>query len=113
MRPFELFLSALLAAFGVRSLVHWIRRPFDSVDPTDHALFALFVLGRVGTWLAFAGLFAISATLKDPNGTGAYLQGRAFADTFRDEYSWYLLVLIAFPVLQLLSGFFLGRRRPD
>ena len=84
-----------------------------AADPIDHALFAGFVLGRVGTWWAFAGLFAISATLKDPNGTGAYLQGRAFADTFRDQYSWYLLVLIAFPVLQFLSGYFLGRRRPS
>jgi hypothetical protein len=111
-RALELVLSVVLAGFGVRSLIHWLRRPFDSADATDHALFALFVLGRVGTWLAFAGLFAILATLKDPNGTGAYLQGRAFADTFRDEYSWYLLVLIVFPVLQLLGGFFLGRRRP-
>ena len=112
MRALELLLSVVLTGFGVRSLIHWLRRPFDGADPIDHALFALFVLGRVGTWLTFAGLFAISATLKDPNGTGAYLQGRAFADTFRDDYSWYLLVLIAFPVLQFLSGFFLGRRRP-
>lgn len=112
MRILELVLSLVLAGFGVRSLVHWLRRPFDGPDPADHALFAVFVLGRVGTWLAFAGLFAISATLKDPNGSGAYVQGRAFADTFRDEYSWYLLLLIVFPVLQLLGGYFLGRRRP-
>ncbi len=112
-RVAELALSVVLAGFGLRSLIHWIRRPFDGADPIDHALFAGFVLGRVGTWWAFAGLFAISATLKDPNGTGAYLEGRAFADTFRDQYSWYLLVLIAFPVLQFLSGYFLGRRRPS
>jgi hypothetical protein len=112
-RLLELVLSLVLAGFGVRSLIYWLRRPFEGVDPVDHALFALFVLGRVGTWLAFAGLFAISATLKDPNGSGAYVQGRAFADTFRDEYSWYLLILIVFPVLQFLGGFFLGRRRPE
>lgn len=113
MRYAELVLAAVLGLMGVRSLVYWIRRPFDSRDPVDHALFAGFVLGRVGTWWAFAGLFVISATLKDPNGTGAYLQGRAFADTFRDEFSWYFLVLIGFPVIQFLSGFFLGRRRPS
>jgi hypothetical protein len=113
MRIAELILAAVLGLLGLRSLLYWVRRPFDSRDPVDHALFAGFVLGRVGTWWAFAGLFVISATLKDPNGTGAYLQGRAFTDTFRDEFSWYFLVLIAFPVVQFLSGFFLGRRRPN
>jgi hypothetical protein len=110
MRVAELVLAAVLGLMGLRSLIYWARRPFDGRDPVDHALFAAFVLGRVGTWWAFAGLFVISATLKDPNGTGAYLQGRAFTDTFRDEFSWYFMVLIAFPVVQFLSGFFLGRR---
>jgi hypothetical protein len=112
MRGLELVLAGVLTLFGLRSLVYWVRRPFESHDVVDHALFAAYVLGKVGTWWAFAGLFAVSATLKDPNGSGAYLQGRAFADTFRDQFSWYFLVLLAFPVLQFLSGFFLGRRRP-
>jgi len=111
-RSLELVLALVLGVLGLRSLVYWVRRPFDSDDPVDHALFAGFVLGRVGTWWAFAGLFAISATLRDPNGSGAYLQGRAFADAFRDQFSWYLLVLLIPPVLQFLCGFFLGRRSP-
>jgi hypothetical protein len=111
-RTFEIVVAVALGLLGVRSLVHWIRRPFDSTDPRDHLLYAGFVMGRVGFWWSLAGLFAISATLRDPNGTGAYLRGQAFTDLFHDRYWWYPLVVIGCLVLQLVTGFFLGRRRP-
>jgi len=95
----------LFAALGVRSLVHWVRRPFDSDDPRDHALFALFVTGRVGLWLALSGLFLLYALTET--------QGRAFVDDVR-EYDWLLLLFVGLSAMQFLAGFFLGRRSgPD
>jgi hypothetical protein len=111
MRIAELVIAAGFVAMGVRSLVHWIRRPFDSTDPRDHLLFAAFVVGRVGMWLSLAGGLILSATLKDPKGSGAYLQGRAFADYFRDRYWWYPLTFLVFLVMQFGAGLFLGYRR--
>lgn len=112
MRIFELAVAGLLTLLGIRSLAHWIRRPFDSTDARDHILYAAYVMGRVGAWWSVAGLFAISATLRDPNGTGAFVQGRAFTDLFRDRFWWYPLVILGCLVLQFVTGFFLGRRRP-
>jgi hypothetical protein len=91
----------VFAALGIRSLVHWARRPFDSVDAGDHVLFAMFVAGRAGLWLAMAGLFLLYG-LTDT-------RGRAFIDDVR-EYNWFVIVFIALAALQLLAGFFLGRR---
>ncbi len=109
MRIFELVVAGVLAVLGARSLVHWTRRPFDSTDARDHVLFAVFVMGRVGAWWATAGFFLLSATLRDPNGTGAFIQGKAYTDLFRDRYGWYPLVIIGCLVLQFVAGFFLGR----
>ena len=110
MRIFELVLAGAFALLGLRSLVHWIRRPFESTDPRDHLWFAAFVIGRVGAWWAMAGFFLLSATLRDPNGTGEYLQGRAFADIFRDRFGWYPFIVIGCMVLQFLAAFVLGHR---
>ena len=111
MRIVEWVLAAVFLAMGVRSFVHWVRRPFESTDPRDHLLFAAFVVGRVGMWCSLAGSLVLSATLKDPNGTGAYLQGRAYADYFRDRYWWYPLTFVVFLALQFVAGTYLGRRR--
>ncbi len=92
---------AVCGALGVRSLVHWIRRPFDSTDPRDHVLYACFVTGRVGLWFSVAGLFLLYA-LTDT-------QGRAFVDDVR-EYDWFLLVFIALSAMQFVAGYFLGHR---
>lgn len=94
-------LAAVLAVLGVRSFVHWARRPFEGRDPRDHLLFALFVTGRVGLWLALAGLFLLYAI------TGA--QGRAFVDEAR-RYNWFALVFVVLGAAQLVGGYFLGRR---
>src|SRR5206468_2086247 len=56
---FETAVAVVFGAFGARSAAHWFRRPFAGTDATDHLLFALFVLGRVGLWWSLAGLFAI------------------------------------------------------
>lgn len=101
MKTFEIAMVVVCGAFGVRSLIHWGRRPFDSADPRDHILFALFVTGRVGLWFAIAGLFLLYA-LTDT-------QGRAFIDDVR-SYDWFVLVFIALSAMQLMAGYFLGRR---
>ena len=101
MKAFEIAMVLGCGALGVRSLVHWLRRPFDSRDRRDHVLFALFVTGRVGLWFAMAGLFLLYAVTQT--------QGRAFVDDVR-AYDWLLLVFIALSAMQLLAGYFLGRR---
>jgi hypothetical protein len=103
-KTFEIAVVIVCGAFGVRSLIYWIRRPFDSADPRDHVLFALFVTGRVGLWFAIAGLFLLYA-LTDT-------QGRAFVDDVR-TYDWFLLVFVALSAMQLVAGYFLGRRETD
>jgi hypothetical protein len=103
-KAFEVAMVVVCGAFGVRSLMYWIRRPFDSADPRDHALFAFFVTGRVGLWFAIAGLFLLYA-LTDT-------QGRAFVDDVR-TYDWFLLVFVALSAMQLVAGYFLGRRETD
>ena len=103
MRVFEWGMAALLAAGGVRSAWHWLRHPFDAADLVDHALFALFVMARVGLWLAFSGLFVIYALNDAP--------GRSFPDATA-ILRWYLMVLIGLSAVQLVAGFLLGRRTP-
>jgi hypothetical protein len=114
MRPLELAIAIVFAALGVRSLVHWLRRPIDSPDPTDHALFALHVTARVGMWATLAGLFVILAVVgtTDPvTGRQVPAVGRAFVDAAR-EYAWVYPVLVAIAAVQFVTGWFLGRRAP-
>ena len=113
MNTIEWVVAVVLGIAGLRSLVYWARRPFESVDVRDHLLFAAFVLGRIGAWWSLAGFFALSAGTRnpDPLGGGATLAGRAFVDEFRARYWWYPLVVIGFLVLQFVAGYFLGRRQ--
>ena len=105
MRWFEIGVAALLAVAGARSLIHWLRLPFAGRDPIDHALFATFVLGRVGFWWSLAGLFAIYATLS------GNLKGQAFTDEIRARFWWYPVIVAVFAAMQFAAGFFLSRRR--
>ena len=104
MRIFEAILAAAFFLLGIRSLVHWLRRPFDSTDARDHVLFALFVTGRSGLWFALCGVFALYATTAT--------EGRAFIDDVR-AYDWLLVVFLLLAATQLLAGYFLGRRSTD
>jgi hypothetical protein len=97
----EIALTVLFGVLGIRSLVHWTRRPFESRDARDHLLFAMFVTGRVGLWLSLSGLFVLYALTNT--------QGRAFIDDVR-SYDWYVMVFVVLAVIQLTGGYFLGRR---
>jgi hypothetical protein len=102
-RVFEIALAVLFALVGVRSLVKWASHRFEAVDATDHALWALFVTGRAGLWFAFAGFFAIYATVETP--------GRPGLDEL-EQYRWYLIVPLLLATFQFVGGWFLGRRSP-
>ncbi len=101
MKVFEIFLAVVFLGMGIRSVIYWIRRPFETSDLRDNVLYALFVTGRVGLWFALSGLFALYASIDT--------QGRAFTDDAA-QYRWLLPVLAALAGLQLVAGFFLGRR---
>jgi hypothetical protein len=58
----------------------------------------------VGLWFAVAGLFAIYASVD--------LRGRAWVDEV-EPYRWYLIVPLVLAAMQLLAGWFLGRRSPS
>ena len=103
MRPYEVALAVVFAALGIRSAVRWGRRPFESRDPVDHVLYALYLTGRVGIWFAFAGAFAIFASVDT--------RGKAFVDDV-GEYRWYVMVFVVLAALQLAAGWFLGHRNP-
>jgi len=53
----EAALGGLLVLLGLRSLVVWTRRPFESRSFRDQLLYALFRTGRIGVWFALAGIF--------------------------------------------------------
>jgi hypothetical protein len=89
---FELVVAGVLAAFGLRSLVQWMGRTFHAASTTERVLYVVHVTARVGTWFAAALVFAGYALLDEPQAV-------------RD----YLLLLIALPGIQLLTGFALSR----
>lgn len=100
----DLVIAALFALVGLRSLWTWARRGFESADVADHLLYALYVTGRVGLWFAFAGFFLIYASID--------ATGRPGLDEVA-AYRWYLAVPLALAALQLVAGWFLGRRAPE
>jgi hypothetical protein len=106
-RVAEAIVAALFAVIGVRSLVYWLRRPFETTDLRDHLLFAAYLTGRIGLWFSLAGLFLLVSV--DTNGRLAGDSDVAFSG-FASRYGWYVVVFAALSVLQLVAGFFLGRR---
>ena len=103
MKVVELVTAAVLAALGLRSLVHWLRRPMESDVRRDHLLYALFVVSRAGLWFALAGLFLLYASVDTA--------GRAFVDDV-GEFKWYFFVLSVPAAGQFVTGFLLGRAQP-
>lgn len=104
MRIVELAMAGLFVLLGVRSAWTWTRRPIESSDVTDHVLYALFVTGRAGLWFALAGYFLIAASV--------VVRGRAAMDEL-GRYRWYLVVPLVLAGMQLVAGYFLGRRGPS
>ena len=104
MRVFEIAAAAILGLLGIRSLVYWIRRPLSSRSLRDQVLYSAWVTGRVGLWLAVAGVFAISASI--------HSQGRAFLDEFH-RYRWYFYVPLTMAVIQLVTALLLSRSRTE
>jgi hypothetical protein len=102
-RVLEISLAVIFVLVGARSLWRWVRRPFESADPVDHALYAAFVTGRVGLWWSLAGLFALSASIEQ--------RGRAAFEELGRYRPWFLVPL-AFTALQVLASWFLGHRGP-
>ncbi|MDP9329813.1 MAG: hypothetical protein M3P11_04115 [Actinomycetota bacterium] len=101
---FETAVAMVLGGLGARSAAHWFRRPLAGKDATDHLLFALFVLGRVGVWWSLAGLFAIYAAVS------SHLKGMAFTDEIKSRFWWYPVIVMVFASMQFAAGFLLGRR---
>jgi hypothetical protein len=96
----EVVVAAVFGLLGVRSLVHWLRRPIELDARRDHLLYALFVVSRAGIWFALMGLFLLYASVET--------QGRAFADD-AVRFNWYFIVLAVPAAVQFVTGFLLGR----
>lgn len=101
MKAFEIAAAVIFAGLGVRSLVHWVRTPYESTRASDLALYALFVTGRAGMWFVLAAAFVLYA-LTDT-------RGRAFVDDAR-EYQWLYIVFLGLGALQFVATFFLSQR---
>lgn len=103
MKVIELVIGIAFTLGGLRSIWYWGRRHFDGTDVVDHLLYALYLTGRIGMWFAFAGFFFIYAAVD--------VQGRAALDDL-EAFRWYLLVPLILGGMQLIGGWFLGRRMP-
>ncbi len=101
MKAIEWALAGAFAIGGARSMGIWSRRRFEGTDVVDHVLYALFVTARIGLWFAFAGLFAIYASID--------VRGQAAVDEAA-RFRWYLGIPLVLAAVQLGAGFLLGRR---
>jgi hypothetical protein len=101
--------AAICVALGVRSAVHWLRRPLGSTDPRDHALFALFLVARLGSWLLLAVWFAALGSV------AADVRGETLLRSVPDELARYRWVAAAFFIsvaVAFAASYFLARRDP-
>jgi len=105
----ELVPAAVCVALAIRSAVHWLRRPLDSTDPRDHALFALFLVARVGSWLLLALWFWGLAQVGDQV-RAERLGTRSVPDEIRLRYGWVIVAFFAACGIAFLASFFLARR---
>lgn len=104
MNAVEYLLAAAFAVLAIRSAWYWHRHRLEGRDGTDDLLFALFVTGRVGTWLVAAAMFTLFGSID--------AQGRAYTDEAR-QYTWLVVVFLGLGAMQLLAAWFLGARRPS
>ena len=95
MNVVETVVGSVLALLGLRSLVVWGRRPFESRSLRDQLLYALFRTGRIGVWFALAGMFFAYAVSKNDQ-----------------NLRWLVLVPIALAAVSAWCGYALGRA-PD
>ena len=100
MNVVEIVVAAVFGLLGIRSVVHWLRRPLDVDTRREQLLYALFVVSRAGVWFALMGLFLLYASVET--------QGRAFTDD-ASRFNWYFIVLVVPAALQFVTGFMLGR----
>jgi hypothetical protein len=96
----EVAVACVFGLLGVRSLIHWLRRPVDVRSRRERLLFAVFVASRAGIWFALMGLFLLYATVDT--------EGRAFTDDAA-RFNWYFIVLAVPAALQFVTSFLLGR----
>jgi hypothetical protein len=109
MNLLELLPAAACVALAIRSAVHWFRRPLDSTDRRDHALFALFLVARVGSWVLLAvwfwGLAQVGEQVRAET-----LGTRSVPDEIRVRYGWVIVAFFAACGVAFLASFFLARR---
>lgn len=101
MTAVEIVAAVIFAGLGVRSLVHWLRRPYESTKAADLALYALFVTGRVGMWAVLSLTFALYALTPT--------RGRAFIDDV-SRFQWLSMVFLVLGAVQLVAAYFLRQR---
>ena len=99
--PVELVIALVFLGLAVRSAVYWMRHRLETENTADELLFALFVTGRVGTWLLASGLFFLFASIT--------LRGQAYTDE-AGRYSWLFIVFLLLGAMQLIAAWFLGAR---
>ena len=92
MKAFDAIVAGLLALVGVRSLVHWLRRPFHPSTLGERLLYVLNITCRAGFWFALAAFFLAWAVVDEPQTVGGFI-----------------VLPIALAGGQLLTGFLISR----
>jgi hypothetical protein len=87
----EIVIASLCGLGGVRSVVVWLRRPFEPAGGRERALYALYLTARSGWWFTLGFFFLGYALVEEPQGL-----------------RWFVLVPIVLAGVQLLTGFALG-----
>ena len=104
MRGLALTVAAVFALAGIRSVVHWLRRPPELAGRGELVLFALFVVARAGLWFGLSGWFLLLAPVD--------MRGRAFTDDAA-ALQWYFVVFLVLISMHFATSTLLGRsRRP-
>jgi hypothetical protein len=99
--PVELVVALAFLGLAVRSAVYWMRHRLQTEDTAEEILFALFVTGRVGTWLLASGLFFLYGSIS--------VRGQAYTDE-ASRYAWLVIVFLLLGATQLIAAWFLGAR---